>query len=175
MGILSKKGRFLGHRWVFVFLGIALLGSIGLAGCDSGKTTGELAPDFTLDDLEGKSVTLSDFRGQPVFINFWATSCPPCREEMPDMEKVYQEYKDTGLVIIGVDLGESVSTVQEFVEDNGYSWIFVIDKDGKATQDYRVTTIPKSVFVDKDGRIRYEHVGPMSQSAMKSNIEKIME
>ncbi len=136
--------------------------------------TGRLAPDFTLTDLEGNSVTLSDFRGKAVFINFWATWCPPCRAEMPEIEAVYQEYKSKDVVVIGVDLLEAESEVRQFVQQGGYSWIFVIDTTGEVTNDYGITAIPTSFFLDKEGIIRAVKVGAMTKRVMESQLAEAM-
>ena len=176
-------------------LAVALLGLLVVQGCTSssrdirdgqrqatGATdidglqlapapkVGRLAPDFTLTDLEGSSVTLSDFRGQAVFINFWATWCPPCRAEMPEIEAVYQEYKDKDVVVIGVDLYESEGKVRRYIERGGYSWTFVIDTTGEVTRDYRVTSIPTSFFLDKQGIIRALKSGAMTKRSIESKL-----
>ena len=135
---------------------------------------GRLAPDFTLIDLEGDSVTLSDFQGKAVFINFWATWCPPCRAEMPDIEAVYQEYKSKDVVVIGVDLLETESEVRQFVQRGGYSWTFVIDTTGEVTNDYGITAIPTSFFLDKEGIIRAVKVGAMTKRVMESQLAEAM-
>ena len=153
-----------------------------LPGCNSvtesdlapAPVIGHPAPDFTLTGLDGNAVGLSDFRGKVVFLNFWATWCPPCRGEMPEMEEVYQEYRDKDVVIIGVDLGESRSSVQSFVEENGYSWTFVIDSIGEVARDYMVTGIPSSFFIDRDGVIRALQVGSMSKALMEIRLTMAM-
>jgi len=143
---------------------------------------GRLAPDFTLPDLEGNSVTLSDFRGKVVFINFWTQWCPPCRAEMPEIEALYQEYKDKDVVVIGVDIlvweilkGYDESDVRQYVQQGGYSWTFVIDTTGEVTRNYGVTVIPTSFFVDKEGIIQAVKVGgPMTKRAMESRLAEAM-
>src|SRR6476661_8725504 len=103
---------------------------------------GYLAPDFTLTRLDGTPVQLSSFRGvKPVWVNFWATWCPPCRNEMPEMEKLYPAYQAKGIEILGVDVQESQAQVQQYVQQGGYSWKFALDLDGKASRAYYVTGI----------------------------------
>ena len=135
---------------------------------------GRLAPDFTLIDLESNSVTLSDFRGKAVFINFWATWCPPCRAEMPEIEAIYQEYKSKDVVVIGVDLYEAENEVRQYVQQGGYSWIFVIDTTGEVTKNYAITAIPTSFFLDKEGVIQAMNVGAMTKRAMESKLAEAM-
>ena len=165
------------RTWVICgFLAIALVGLLAAQSCLSvGIKVGHLAPDFTLADLEGNPVHLGDFRGKVVFLNFWATLCPPCRAEMPDIEELYQKYKDEGVVIIGVNVGESKSTVRDFVEANGYSWTFVIDVTGEVSiGKYMVNNIPSSFFIDKDGVIRAASVGYMSKATMEARLAEAM-
>ena len=170
-------------RATLIVLSVVMVGVILLTGCN-GDTSHDLtpapsighpAPDFTLTDLDGNIVRLSDFRGQVVFLNFWATWCPPCRAEMPAIEAVYQEYKDRDVVVIGIDLLESRSSVESFVEENSYSWIFTIDETGIVAMDYMVTGIPASFFIDKDGIIRALQVGAMSKALMEIKLAAAME
>ncbi len=134
---------------------------------------GSRAPDFELIDLNtGQPVTLSSLKGKPVWINFWATWCPPCKEEMPIMQKLYDEHKDKGLVILGVDVQEQESDVSPYIKDGGYSWTFVIDKTGKITDSYHVNGLPSHYFVDKDGLIQAIVIGGL-KSEMTGEIRDI--
>jgi peroxiredoxin len=164
------------RRIVLLALAVITIGLLVLPGCGltPAPIIGYPAPDFTLIDLDGNAVRLVDYRGKVVFLNFWATWCPPCRIEMPAMEELYQEYKDKDVVIIGVDLGESRSSVQSFVEENDYSWTFVIDSTGEVARDYMVTLIPSSFFVDGDGIIRALQVGAMSKTTMEVRLAEAM-
>ncbi len=147
------------------------VGGDGLAGT-VGLKVGQVAPDFTLTDLEGNLVTLSDFRGKAVFINFWATWCPPCRAEMPEIEALYQEYKDKDVVVIGVDILETREEVVQFVQQGGYSWIFLLDIDGEVTANYQIAAIPTSFFIDRQGVIRGVSVGALTKRMMEAELAK---
>jgi len=136
---------------------------------------GKMAPDFTLKDLDGNTVSLSDLRGKVVFLNFWATWCPPCRAEMPDIEALHQKYRDQGVVILGVDLRESESTVRTYVEGGGYTWTFLLDKTGQVGTQYRVSAIPTSYFIDSEGIIRSLAIGGMPAATMEANLAKAMQ
>ena len=181
MNILAQRNKSRPARVIVALLALILLGALVVTGCSTtsqgatsiGLNVGNLAPDFTLTDLDGNQVTLSDFRGKAVFINFWATWCPPCRAEMPEIEAVYQAYKDRDVVVIGVDLNESVNEVRQYVEEGGYSWIFVIDT-GLVSRNYRVTAIPTSFFLDKEGIIRDVSIGAMSRVTMASKLAKAL-
>ncbi len=142
---------------------------------------GRLAPDFTLMDLEGNRVTLSDFRGKTVFINFWTQWCPPCRAEMPEIEAIYQEYKSKDVVVIGVDLlvseilkGYDENDVLQFVQQGGYSWIFVLDTSGEVSANYKITAIPTSFFIDREGIIQAVNIGAMTKRAMEARLAEAM-
>ncbi|TVR72674.1 MAG: TlpA family protein disulfide reductase [Sphaerobacteraceae bacterium] len=131
---------------------------------------GREAPDFTLPDLEGNQVALSDHRGEVVLINFWATWCPPCRVEMPDMEAVYREHRDEGFEILGVDQREPKELVEEFVTDRGFSWIFLLDEDFDVSQEYSATSIPRSILVDRDGTVAHVWRGTLTRSQLEQQL-----
>ncbi len=168
---LSRSGRA-----ALAFLALVLLGLLVAQGCTSSPQdiAGIQAPDFTLTDLEGNQISLSDLRGKTVFLNFWATWCPPCRAEMPEIEAIYQEYKDRDVVVIGVDLREPESTVRQYVQQGGYSWTFVIDTTGAVARDYGITAIPTSIFLDSDGIIRAVNIGAMTKRAMEAKLAKAL-
>lgn len=109
--------------------------------------------DFTLSDLNGKEVSLSSFKGTKIMLNFFATWCPPCKAEMPDMEKLYQESKDSDFIILAVNLGEDEKTVKEFMKKNNYNFPVLLDIRGIAADKYSVSAIPTTYFLDKEGNI----------------------
>ncbi|KKM11481.1 hypothetical protein SY88_08465 [Clostridiales bacterium PH28_bin88] len=134
------------------------------------------APDFTLTDLEGKTVRLSDLRGQPVYLNFWATWCPPCREEMPDIQQVYTE-KGQQVRFLAINLTGTEKTVQgvrEFLSAGGYTFPVLLDKDNAVSEQYQVRAIPTSIFIDAAGVIRYRYAGAMSKEMLEAALEKIL-
>ena len=138
---------------------------------------GFLAPDFTLDTLDGNKVTLSELRGQIVVVNFWATWCPPCREETPALEKAYEQYKDSGMVILGVNLTDqdSMSDVELFVEEFTLTYPILLDRDGSVSNYlYQIKGLPTTFFVNREGIIRTVVVGgPMSETFIRSKIEAL--
>jgi peroxiredoxin len=161
-------------------MAVVVLGLLATTGCATvaapgAAAVGRPAPDFTLADLDGNQVSLSDFRGKTVFINFWATWCPPCREEMPAIEALYQQYEDKDVVVLGVDILETEGEVRQFVEEGGYSWTFVMDTTGEVTNSYQVVAIPTSFFIDKEGIIRAVSVGAMTKGAMEARLLVAME
>lgn len=136
---------------------------------------GYLAPDFELKDYQGSPVKLSDFKGKPVFINFWATWCPPCRAEMPEIEAAYRKYKSQGLVVLGIDAREDNSTVGKYVADGGYSWTMLMDYNGDTIATYGVAAFPTSFFVDREGFIRFSQVGGMDKRGLEDRLAKILQ
>ncbi|MBK5240979.1 TlpA disulfide reductase family protein [Clostridium sp.] len=127
------------------------------------------ALDFKLKDLNGKEVSLSDFKGKKVFLNFWASWCPPCKAEMPDIEKLYNETKNSDLIILAVNLGENKSDVTSFINDNKYSFPVLLDSDQNVAAQYNIQYIPTSFFINAEGNI-IKTKGPMTLEEMKSFI-----
>jgi len=111
------------------------------------------APSFTLKDLNGKEVKLEDHRGKIVFLNFWATWCPPCREEMPSMEKLYTEFKDRDFTMLAVDLGEETGKVRAFKERFRLSFPILLDTDSRVGLRFGVWSIPTTYLIDREGHI----------------------
>ncbi|ANB58747.1 MULTISPECIES: peroxiredoxin family protein [Anoxybacillaceae] len=146
---------------------------------DSGKigtNKGQFAPDFELLSITGNKVKLSDLRGKTVILNFWATWCPPCRAEIPEMQKFYENNKNNNVEILAVNLTNSESspdTVKDFVRDKGMTFNILLDKQGKIGNLYGIITIPTSYIIDKNGIIREKHVGPMSYETMDNFISSI--
>ncbi|GIK37156.1 MAG: hypothetical protein BroJett011_09890 [Chloroflexota bacterium] len=148
---------------------------------DSGKSDpviGQLAPDFTLKTLAGDQLTLSSLRGQPVLLNFWASWCPPCRLEMPDLVRVYETRRAEGLVILGVNVTfqDSTSGAQAFVDEFKITFPTLLDETGRVTTDlYRVRGLPTSVFINPKGLITRINLDPMTSGQMDEFIGEIVE
>ena len=127
---------------------------------------GTEAPGFTFPGLDGKMVSLADYSGEVVFLNIWATWCPPCVEEMPSMEKLYQELKEEGLEILAVSIDESgAEAVGPFVAKHKLSFPVLLDPRGEIKALYQVTGIPESYIIDKNGIVVEKIVGPRNWAA----------
>ena len=135
-----------------------------------GLAAGQNAPAFTLQDLGGKAVNLADYQGQVVMINFWSAACPPCREEMPAMQKVYDELKDDGFVILAINVNDVPAVVKKFIESNGYTFTILKD-DGVVAKTYEVQFIPKTLILDRDGVVRFVEVGQLSEAQIRSAVQ----
>jgi thiol-disulfide isomerase/thioredoxin len=118
-----------------------------------------LAPTVPLTTLAGQSLALDQFRGRVVFLNFWATWCVPCRQEMPALERLHQAYRDRGLVILTVNFKESESQVRAFVQELGLDMAVALDRDGAASRRFRVHGLPVSLLIDPEGYILWKAIG----------------
>lgn len=133
-----------------------------------------IAPDFTLNQLNGAPLALSAFKGKPMLINFWATWCPPCRSELPALETAYQKYQDK-VAFIAVDVKEDPTTVAAMVQELGLSFPIVLDPDGQISNGlYEVRGIPTSIFVDANGIISARHVGPLDETTIESYLAPLL-
>ena len=131
-----------------------------------GSQAGQKPIDFTLTDLDGRSVGLGSLQGKPIYLNFWTTWCGPCVAEMPDIERL-QQTLGAQIAIVGINLGEPVPQVRAFVQGNGYTWTFLQDTAQQVGSEYGVTAIPTSIFVNAKGVITSRQVGMMSFESMK--------
>lgn len=141
------------------------MAAIGLALWARGRSAA-LAPDFAVPDLAGQAVRLSAYRGQVVLVNVWATWCPPCREEMPSMEKLHEQLKDRGFVLLAVSQDEGgIDLVKRFVEEMKITFRVLVDPDGDVGRKFGVWGYPESFLVDRDGRVVERVIGPRDWAA----------
>lgn len=119
------------------------------------------APDFTLPDMDGVEHSLNDLRGKVVMLNFWATWCPPCRREMPSMQRLYAKYSEQGLVVVAVNQFEDPDLVFEFTGRLSLEPTFPIlfDRESRVAESYRVKGLPTTYLIDQHGNIRYQAIG----------------
>ncbi len=129
------------------------------------------APDFQLESLDGGSFQLSALDGKPVVLNFWATWCLPCREEMPLLNDFSKN--NSAVEVIGINFNESDDTVREFVETYKIDFPILKDPGGEIVKLYRIRGFPSTLFIDRDGVLRYQHVGYLTDDLLKNYIEKL--
>jgi peroxiredoxin len=117
------------------------------------------APDFTLKNLDGSNLRLEEYRGQVVLINFWASWCGPCRQEMPLLDRLHHRYEDTGFAVLGVNVEGEAEPAQEVVDKTNVTFPVLIDAEQKVSEMYSLEAMPSTVVVDRDGVVRYIHRG----------------
>jgi cytochrome c biogenesis protein CcmG, thiol:disulfide interchange protein DsbE len=134
------------------------------------------APDFTLKDLTGKNVALSTFKGKVVLLNFWATWCPPCRAEMPALNKLYHSLKPRGLEVVSVSTDRSLSDINDFLEKHKVDFPILFDGERSAAKLYRVFSMPTTFLIDKNGMIVEKFYGEYNwtEPETKGKIEKLL-
>ncbi len=134
-----------------------------------GTNIGDQAPDFVLSKMNGDEIALSSLRGQKVFLNFWASWCPPCQAEMPDIQKLYKE--DNNIAILAVNIKEQNKTVINYMFSNNYTFPVAMDKTGQVANNYLVRGIPTTYILDEDGIIMNKASGALSYEQMLDMLE----
>ncbi len=137
-----------------------------LAGQLAGIKAGTAAPDFTLESYQGAQVQLADFRGQTVVLNFWATWCGPCRLEMPTLQSRYEQYQSEGLVVLGINAGESRQQIAGFREELGITFPLLLDPDEEIQRLYQIRAYPTTMIVNSEGDIAEVHFGVLTESQL---------
>lgn len=166
-------------RLRIVLAAVAILALVfGLVWMQSSKyeplTVGKVAPDFNLPDLNEKEIRLSDFRGKVVFLNFWATWCKPCREEMPSMEILYKNFEKDGLVILAISI-DRVTTKKDippFVKALNLTFPILIDSWGQTDKRYKLMGVPETYIIDQQGVLREKVIGPRDWT-MLDNLQVV--
>jgi len=145
------------------------------AGCTKGEKPVRIsqAPDFTLQDLSGRSVRLSDLRGKVVLIEFWATWCPPCRASVPVIERLHKTFAGQGLVVLGISIDEQWDAVRSFAREKGISYAVLKGNDEVSAQ-YMVRLVPTMFLVGKDGMIARQYVGGEEEDALAKDVRSML-
>ena len=145
------------------------------ANITEGFNIGNRAIDFQLPTLDGKTVKLSDYRGKPVLLNFWATWCGPCRFEMPFLQQIYDSYTSQGLAMLVVDIGENSTTIQNFMTSLNLTLPVPMDANSAVSKKYALIGIPTTLMIDKDGIIRFKIIGAFqNKAAIEEALKTIM-
>ena len=147
-----------------------------LSGTTSAVETAKAAPDFTLKRFSGDNLRLEEYRGKVVLVNFWASWCGPCRQEMPILDKIQKRYAAMGLVILGVNVDSDEAKARDVAGDANVSFPLLLDSEQKVSHDYAVAGMPFTVLVDRDGTIRYIHRGykPGDERDYIDHIRKLL-
>jgi peroxiredoxin len=149
--------------------------STSSSGAPVGLQVGDAAPNFTLKTLGSKRVSLSDYRGKPVMINFWYATCPGCLAETPGLERFYAAQQATGksFVILAVNSVDDSPTAQQFVQQYGITYTPVLDDNQQVATLYNLNATPTSYFIDRQGIIRYVQVGPIDEATLQQKLAEI--
>ena len=131
------------------------------------RGSGNPAPDFEIELIDGETVTLSGYRGEVVLLNFWGTWCPPCRAEMPALQRTWDEYKDQGVTFLGVAIYDEKADVERFAEAYGITYPLGIDLLGDLTVDYKVTSFPTTFLIDREGKEVRRIVNPVNEGFLR--------
>lgn len=161
-----------GAAWILLSANTGPLAAEGPA-----PQTGFPAPDFTLNTASGESFTLSALQGQAALVNLWATWCPPCEAEMPAIEKMYNEYKDRGFIVLAVNqtYQDNPFDIAPFVEEHNLTFPILLDETGDTARAYQVRSLPSSYFIDRLGIITEVVIGgPMSEALLRTRIEEAL-
>ncbi len=148
-----KNGKILG-KWISTMTVAAMLMSIAIAGGSIGP-----APDFSLTSRDGSVVQLSSLKGNVVLINFWATWCAPCRQEMPLLDAIYQKYNHVGFEMLGINVENDAKGAERYLTETPVTFPILFDPTGKVSKQYNVKAMPSTVLVDRQGNVRHVHFG----------------
>lgn len=172
----SERARHILTRLLIyaVLLGLLTLLGWGLVKVNSGQVDSGMAPDFTLASFDGETLTLSELRGQVVIINFWASWCPPCREEAAYLEATWRKYQDQGVFFIGVDYADTESQALAYIDEFDITYFNGPDIGTRISQDYRMDGVPETYFVAKNGELRGVHIGPLKAPQLDEKIEELL-
>jgi len=164
-----------GGLWYFVLRPGLAINQRGPAVTEQPGTTARLAPDFSTVDLAGNTVRLSDYQGRPVVLNAWATWCGPCRAEMPHLQQFYQKYKEQGVVVLAVNIGEPRERVAQFIQDSGFTVPVLLDDTTAAiARPYHLTALPTTFFISRQRQIISVRVGAMNLAEMESRLAEVL-
>jgi peroxiredoxin len=187
MGVVSRQRK----RTLFFVAALVVLVGAGLwyqtaprqtpANAPAGAAgtlpeVGKPAPPFQLTDLSGKRVTLADFKGRPIYLNFWATWCRFCQQEFPDLEAAWRDYGRSGqIVFLAIDSGEGRAVVRQYLKRNGFTLPALLDQDGEVSQRYLVQGLPTSYFIGRNGVIRDKVVGALDRDGLRTRLEALLQ
>ena len=155
---------------------LALLGLLawGLRKVQAGPVESGMAPDFTLTSFDGRTLTLSELRGQVVIINFWASWCPPCREEAAYLEQTWRKYTDKGVIFIGVDWVDTEKEALAYMDEFDLTYFNGPDIGTRIAQAYNIQGVPETFYVAKNGELRGVHIGPLKSPELDEKIDELL-
>lgn len=159
---------------VILFIGLLAYGFTRDPHFIQSPLIGRQAPDFTLALFDGGTISLKDYRGKAVLVNFWASWCPPCRVEAPALEAAWKRYREKDVVFLGVNIQDQENNAREFIKEFGITYINGRDLTRKVSVDYGVWGIPETFFVDREGRITYKQVGAVEAGVITAKVDEAL-
>jgi peroxiredoxin len=183
----KQQQRQRSQRYTLIGIGLFTIGImllIWIAFQSDGQTTvqtapeqmaqGQPAPSFTSPALSGGEIGLTDYAGDVIVVNFWATWCPPCKAEMPGINAFYEQHQAEGLVVLAVNAKESESLVRPFIEANGFTFPVLLDPAGSVVNQYQVRSFPTTIVIDRDGVVRHIQVGMISEEELEGIVAPLL-
>ncbi len=169
----KRKGNGMIVTFVIVLSLLGILGW-GLKKAQAGPVQDGPAPDFTLVGFDGRSVTISELRGQVVIVNFWASWCDPCREEAAYLEQTWRKYKDQGVVFIGVDYVDTEKAALAYIDEFDITYINGPDIGTRISDAYNIKGVPETFYIAKNGEVRGMHIGPLYPPELDQRIDELL-
>jgi cytochrome c biogenesis protein CcmG/thiol:disulfide interchange protein DsbE len=173
--IQPRRGLSIGS--IVLLIGIALTAmvfGVALTRQNQGQPTAGPAPDWTITTFDGQEITLSELRGQVVVVNFWASWCGPCRVEAPDLQNVWERYREQGVVLVGIAWADTDSKSLEFLDEFGITYPNAPDKGTRIGDDYHIQGVPETFVIDRDGNIAEFIYAPTSAAQLSAIIERLL-
>jgi peroxiredoxin len=170
---------------VLIGFGLIVLGLVAAKVITSGNPSSDYtvvpravnfpAPELTLNNLAGEKVSIADYKQQIVLINNWATWCPPCKSEMPTLSKYYEEHRDHGFILFGIEAGEPKEEVESFVEEYGLSFPILLDPNSKSLIAFHNDNLPSSYVIDHEGNVILAWTGPINKAMLEKYVTPLLE
>jgi peroxiredoxin len=165
--------RYVLIKFIFIVSMLLVLPGMAAAGAD----LKQVAPGFTLKSYTGKNIKLSELRGQVVLLNFWASWCGPCRQEMPLLGKIHEKYKSMGFTVLAVNVEEDAKPAISIIQKTNIKFPVLFDSENSVSKLYKVSAMPSTVIIDRDGNMRYLHEGykPGDEEKYKEWVKKLLQ
>lgn len=156
------------------FLAIGVLGTSTATGRSGKELVGKKTPFFVAPKVGGQLISLEDYKERPLILNFWASWCPPCRDETPGMERVWRKYKDEGVIILGINVQDGEKEAERYISEFGVTFSNALDLDGSITVDYGITGLPVTFFINKKGFVIGRWVGSISEDKLDNRVSSLI-
>ena len=157
-----------------IFLAIGVMGTTTATSRSGKELVGKKAPSFVAPKVGGQLVSLENYKNKPLVLNFWASWCPPCRDETPGMERIWRKYEDQGVVILGINVQDGEKEAQRYISEFGVTFSNALDLDGSITVDYGVTGLPVTFFIDNDSVVTGRWVGSISEDRLDNWVSNLI-